>query len=117
MIIQVHTDNHIPGSQDLNREVEGVVEGAMERFENRITRVEVHLSDEDGSQRQQGPMIRCRMEARPANRQPVVVSADGESVELAVQSAAEKLERLLASTFDRLDTRKGNTPSGGEPGM
>jgi hypothetical protein len=47
--------------------------------------------------------MRCRMEARPAARDPVIATADGATLDQAVSSAARKLERLLYPTFGRLD--------------
>ncbi len=103
MIIQVHTDNHIQGSAELERRVESVVATTLDRFGDRITRVEVHLSDENSARKDYGEAIRCRMEARPASRQPVAVTADATTVDQAVDDAAEKLEKLLDSTFGKLD--------------
>ena len=45
MQILVDADDHLHGSQDLMARIEGVVEGALERFSERIIRVEVRLSD------------------------------------------------------------------------
>jgi ribosome-associated translation inhibitor RaiA len=103
MIIQVHTDNHIQGSEELTRQVEASVESVLGRFGDRITRVEVHLSDENSSQKTHGDAMRCRMEARPASRQPVAVTADAATLDQAIDDAVEKLEKLLDSTFGRLD--------------
>ncbi len=44
MQIQVNTDKNIAGSEDLQQQVEGVVEGHLGRFGDRITRVEVHVN-------------------------------------------------------------------------
>ena len=45
MQIQVHTDNNITGREYVVRLVQSTVEGAIGRFDARITRVEAHLSD------------------------------------------------------------------------
>jgi hypothetical protein len=103
MTIQVNTDNHIRGDADLAGRVESIVAATLGRFGDRITRVEVHLSDENSKQKDAGVGVRCRMEARPGGRQPVAVTADGATAEVATEVAAEKLEKLLDSTFDRLD--------------
>ena len=103
MIIQVHTDNHIQGSAELERRVESVVEAALDRFGDRITRVEAHLSDENSARKDYGEAIRCRIEARPAGYQPVAISSDATNVDQAVNDAAEKLKRLLDSTFGKMD--------------
>jgi hypothetical protein len=67
---------------------------------HRITRVEVHLSDEDG-QRSGHRDKRCMMEARIEGRPPIAVTDQAATLDLAVEGAAGKLERLLDSTFGR----------------
>ena len=47
MLIQVNTDHNIEGRETLATHVQGVVEDALSRFKDQITRVEVHLSDEN----------------------------------------------------------------------
>jgi len=113
MQVQVHTDSHIAGSQDLVQRTEGVLSAALQKFGTRITRIEVHYSDEN-SHKGGGDDIRCVLEARPAGYQPVAVSHNAPEVELALDGAAEKLERLLDSTFGRLDDHKGRPSLSGE---
>lgn len=107
MQIQVHTDNHITGGLVLTRQVEAVVEGALSRFSDRITRVEVNLADENGSQKSGDSDKRCVMEARLAGLQPIIVSAEGSSLEQALNGAADKLAKTLKRTLERLDDPKG----------
>ena len=108
MNIQVNTDNHIQGSEELTRQVEGVVEGSLGRFGEWITRVEVQLSDENSRSKSRDNDKRCVMEARPAGRQPVSVSHQGATVDQALKGSAKKLARLLDDTKGRLDDPKGN---------
>jgi ribosome-associated translation inhibitor RaiA len=114
MNIQVNTDNHIQGGVELTRQVEAVVEGALGRFGDRITRVEVHLSDESSSAKSRDDDKRCVMEARLAGLQPISVSHQGASVEQALDGAADKLERMLDRTLGRRDDPKGRTSFGGD---
>lgn len=114
MQIQVNTDNHTAGSAELTRQVEGVVEAALGRFSDRITRVEIHLTDENSSAKSRGNDMRCVMEARPASHQPITVSHEGTSLEQALDGAANKLEKSLSRTFERLDDPKGRTSYGGD---
>ncbi len=60
MNIQVKTDNHIEGSEELTRQVEAVVEGALSRFSDRLTLVEVFLTDESGGAKPHGDHMRLR---------------------------------------------------------
>lgn len=110
MQVQVHTDNNIKGDERLFEYVEGVVLEALDRFTAQITRVEVHLSDENSGEKFGTDDKRCVMEARLAGRKPLAVSHDAAKVELAVDGAAEKLKRALDSTFGRLDKRHREPP-------
>ena len=115
MQIQVNTDNHTEGRAELIRHVEDVVENSLGRFGARITRVEVHLSDENSRSKSGGNDKRCVMEARLAGLQPITVSADGSSSDQALDGAARKLEKTLKRTLERLDDPKGRTSFAGDP--
>jgi len=114
MQIQVNTDRHLDGSAELITQVETKLKGALSRFSNRITRVEVHLSDENGSQKSGSSDNRCVLEARLTGMKPIKVSADGSSHEQALNDAANNLEKLLGRTLDRLENHKGRASYAGE---
>lgn len=101
MHIQINTDGNIEGREELANHVKGVVEGALSRFSDRITRVEVHLSDQNGDKSGQDDK-RCMMEARLEGRQPTAVTHQAASLGDAVDGAADKLKRSLESTLERL---------------
>lgn len=101
MQIQVNTDKNIDGGEGLSAHVTAVVEKALKKVGDRVTRVEVHLSDENATKN--GPEdIRCTMEARVNRHQPTAVTHHAPSVNLAVDGAAEKLERALHHLVGRL---------------
>ena len=104
MQIQVNSDSSVAVDSELSRLVESTVNSALKRFEDRITRVEVHLSDVSGDKFSVQDK-RCLMEARPAGRDPVAVSNQAATIEEAVRGAAQKLERLLDSLFGREEAR------------
>jgi ribosome-associated translation inhibitor RaiA len=112
MQIQVSTDRVIEGGQQLTLQVQAAVEAKLRIFADRLTRVSVHLSDEN-SQKAGSDDKKCLLEARPAGMRPVVVTHKAATIELALDGAAEKLERLLDRTFARRDDPKGRTPYGG----
>jgi ribosomal subunit interface protein len=101
MQIQINTDNNIEGSDELTQQTQAVVESALERFAQRITRVEVHLSDENSQKG--GRDKRCVMEARLEGMPPVAVTDQAENMEQAVNGAADKLEKLLDHELGRLN--------------
>jgi hypothetical protein len=47
MRVQLNTDRHIAAHDELAHQIETVMEGTVGRFADQITRVEVHLSDEN----------------------------------------------------------------------
>ena len=104
MQIQVHTDNNITGREDVVRLVQSTVEGAIGRFADRITRVEAHLSDTNGH-KSRGDDKRCLLEARLAGLQPIAVSHQAATIELAVTSAADKLQRAIESKVGQVQAR------------
>jgi hypothetical protein len=105
MKIQVNTNNNVEGSDALTLLVEAEVQSGLERFEDRLTRVEVHLGDESGEKDGSGADKRCLLEARPIGMQPVVVTDFADTVERAVAGATRKMQSLLNSTFGRIDDR------------
>ncbi len=101
MQIIIHTDSTIERHQGLDEHVQGVVKGAVDRFSEQITRVEVHLSD-NKSQKSNDGDNRCLMEARVNGYQPIAVSAHGPTLHQAIAGGAEKLKRALDSALGRL---------------
>jgi ribosome-associated translation inhibitor RaiA len=101
MHIQINTDGNIEGRERLADHVKDVVEHALRRFSDRITRIEVHLSDERSDMNGQDDK-RCMIEARLEGRQPTAVTHQAASLDDAVDGAADKLKRSIESTVDRL---------------
>jgi len=105
MQIQINTDGNIEGKERLAEQVEAVVRDNLDRFSEQITRVEVHLSDENSDQKSGTDDKRCVLEARLAGLQPIAVSHEAVTVEQAVDGAAEKMVRSLDGTLWRLRGR------------
>jgi len=101
MKIQLNTDVHINGTQELAVQVSATIEHVLEHCSAHITRVEVHLSDENAGKNGQHDQ-RCMLEARLEGRHPVAVIEHAATLEQAVHGAAQKLARLLESMFGRL---------------
>lgn len=111
MHIQVNTGHNIDNNEALTTWISDVVESALERHSDRITRVEVHLRDESAGKGGQDDK-HCTMEARLEGHQPLVATDQAATVDLAVTSAAEKLVRLIGNTLGKLrdqDPRRTET--------
>ncbi|WP_426247844.1 HPF/RaiA family ribosome-associated protein [Pseudomonas sp. TWR3-1-1] len=101
MQIQVHCDKHIKNDVRLEEWVNTTVKDSLDLYKDDITRVDVFLSDENGGK--SGPNDkRCKMEARPKGHQPLIVTEDADSVDRAVEGAAEKLQHALEHLFGKL---------------
>ena len=114
MQVLLNTDNHISGGQNLSALVEATVQEAMSRFSERITRVEVHLTDENSRAKEGENDKRCVMEARLAGLSPITVSDQAATIEQALDSAAERLQKTVTKTLERLDDPKGRTSFAGD---
>ena len=104
MKIQINTDNHITGRETLVEQAEATITGALGHLAKHVTRVEVHLSDENG-EKTGGRDKRCMMEARLEGRQPIAVTDESDSLVGAITGAADKLKRSLDHTLGRLTDR------------
>jgi ribosome-associated translation inhibitor RaiA len=110
MHIQFNTDSNIKGDTDLAAKTKAVVMATLDRLSDRITSVEVYLADENSDQKVGTQTIRCVMEARLTGLSPLAVTNHADSVEEAVDGAADKLERVLQSTLGRLETLQEEPP-------
>lgn len=109
--MQIHVNsNHIEGSARLHAWVEAAVGERLERFDDFLTRVEVHVSDENGAKAGDDDK-RCQIEARPKGHQPLSVSHKAASLDQAVDGAAEKMRHALEHLIGKLGAK---VLSGGE---
>ena len=107
MQILVDTDHKVEESEEFSHRIEGRVRTALHRYADQITRVEVHLSDENGA-KSGGQDKTCLMEARAAGHQPLTASNDAATLQGAFDGAAKKMAHLLESTVGQLHHHKGD---------
>ncbi|MBK9444019.1 MAG: HPF/RaiA family ribosome-associated protein [Comamonadaceae bacterium] len=101
MQVQIHTDNHIEGTDAMAQWASSTVKTALERFASQITRVEVHLSDENAGKKNTTESIQCTMEARLEGHQPLALKHHGANLNQALEGAAEKMVRLIDNSLGR----------------
>lgn len=101
MKIQFNTDKNIEGHERLETFFTGELEKDLARFEDKITRVEVHLGDENSGEKGGINDKRCMIEARPAKLQPIAVTAHADTIEKAFFLASEKIKKTLTTTFEK----------------
>ncbi len=105
MLIQINTDRNVEGDNVLTQWVTAAIGDGLDRFSEHITRVEVHLSDENSAKKFGAKDKRCLLEARLAGLQPIAVSHQTATLEQAVDGAVQRLQRTLDSTLGRLGDR------------
>ncbi|MGA9534794.1 MAG: HPF/RaiA family ribosome-associated protein [Desulfobacterales bacterium] len=108
MQIQINTGHNIEVHEALAAEVNGIVENALSRFSDHITRVEVHLSDEKSDKKVGHDAMRCMLEARIKGRQPIAVTNHASTLDEAVDGAADKLTSLIEHTIGRQDAQQNH---------
>jgi ribosome-associated translation inhibitor RaiA len=101
MEIQFNTDKNIDGNEELIASLTALIAKELNRFKNQITRLEIHLSDEDSSKDGIND-IRCMIEARLEGLKPIAVTNNANSDENAVKGAVDKLNSSLKTTLGRL---------------
>ncbi|MCP9749367.1 HPF/RaiA family ribosome-associated protein [Ferruginibacter sp. HRS2-29] len=94
MLIQINTDKNIEGSEGLIVHFSEVLKDTLGRFDEQITRVEVHLSDENGS-KEAGDDKKAMIEARLRGLNPIAVTSHADTIHKAVKAASEKLVHSL----------------------
>ena len=102
MKIEINTDKNIPGHEAHAHSVETILEQVLARFSDKITRIEVHLSDENSAAKSGMADKRCLLEVRLAGRQPESVSEQAQTVDQAVRGAAQKMVSSLESELGKL---------------
>jgi hypothetical protein len=107
LFIQINTDNQIPSDAGRDAQIEEQVRQRLARFEERITDVEIHVSDVNGP-RGGAADLRCTLEARVNGVPPVAVSDNGSTVDRAILGAAKKAARALDHQLGKLSDRKGH---------
>ena len=107
MFIQINTDNQVESDAERNERIEEQVRQRLARFENRITDVEIHVSDVNGPKGGNAD-LRCTLEARVNGIAPVAVTEQGNTVDRAIIGAAKKAVRALDHQLGKLADAKGH---------
>lgn len=101
MKIQFNTDKTIKGDESNENYFTSLVSEKLKRFNTHISRIEVHLSDENG--KKEGPKdTQCILEARMEGRPPLAVTCQADTSKKAVSGAIDKLKTSLDSALGKL---------------
>jgi len=103
MLIEVRTDGNIQGSEQFSDHVKTVVQTALDRFGDRIRRVDVHLSDSIGNKPGHDDKC-CKIEARRDGREPIVVIQQETTMDQAIRGAVQSLKKSVENAFGKEST-------------
>lgn len=103
MHILLHSDLNTDGSLLMTEHFAGVVNGALGRYGDRVTRVEAHLRDVDGRARSSAGEIHCTLEARLVGRAAVVVKTHAGNAHEAIDGAVRRLRRAVGAQIGKHD--------------
>ncbi|MEZ4364738.1 MAG: HPF/RaiA family ribosome-associated protein [Kofleriaceae bacterium] len=104
MEIIVHTDHNIEGGARLSEYVTHRVEQVLGHLRTHLTRVVVHVSDENGPKHGVQD-VRCVIEGRLEHEQPTAVHCNAADLHGALAGALDKLKRSLESTIAKRRVR------------
>ncbi|RDC57648.1 HPF/RaiA family ribosome-associated protein [Pedobacter chinensis] len=101
MTIQLNTDKNLTIHQEYEDKIQTQITEALSRFSDLITRLEVHLSDENGSKDGLEDK-RCLLEARISGKEPIAVTNVGNNYDLAITGALTKLKSTLETVAGKM---------------
>ena len=106
MQVQINTDNATHGSERSIEGVEAMMRDRLSRFSDRISRIEVHLSDVNGDRG--GLDKHCMIEMRPNGLDPLVATDQADTMDAAINGALGKSITVLDRTFGKQASRRSH---------
>lgn len=103
MDFQFNTGNKIGGDARMQAHFETRIRERLARFEPRLSRIEVHVRDIDGTRRSGPEGVEVVIEARPKSGSPLATTERGATPEEAFGSAVKTLVARLDATFGKAD--------------
>ena len=100
MQFQFNSDSSVMGTHNVAERIEEMVREKLSRFDERLTRVEVHVSDVNGSKHGADDK-HCMIEARPRGGRPIGVTGRADQIDIAARRAANTLGQRLERQFGK----------------
>lgn len=105
MIIQLNADKNLTIHTEYENQIIEKLSKELHRFTEHITRLEVHLSDENGNKSGIDDK-KCVLEAKIEGRPPIAVSSLGQNYDLAINSTIDKLKSSLTTIVGKLKEKQ-----------
>ncbi len=108
MQVQFNSDSSVMGTENVADRIEAKVRDKLARFEERLTRLEIHLHDENAHKHGHDDKA-CTIEARPRGGRAIGVTENASTVDDAARKAANTLAQRLERFFGK-ESRHGHDP-------
>lgn len=105
MQFQFNSDSSVMGTENVAERIEAQLRERLARFEDRLSRLEVHVRDENGP-KGGGDDKTCVIEARIKGEKPISVSGKAGDVDAAARTAANTLVQRLERHFGKVERHK-----------
>jgi len=100
MQVQFNSDSSVMGTAEVAGRIERQVRDRLARFSERLTRIEIHVRDENGPKHGSNDKA-CTIEARPRGARAIGVTEHAPKVDDAARKAATTLARRLDRHFGK----------------
>lgn len=104
MEIIFNTGKNIEGKERIEAHFSKKIREDLARFEDMVTRIEVHLSDENV--KKTNKQKKCVLEARPSGLKPIAVTSHDESIDKAIGLATKKLHSSLTTIVGKMQNHQ-----------
>ncbi|WP_338243242.1 HPF/RaiA family ribosome-associated protein [Aurantiacibacter hainanensis] len=105
MQVQFNSDSSVMGTENVAERIEAAVREKLARFEDRLTRIEIHVRDENANKGGADDKA-CTIEARPRSGKPIGVTGHAAKVDDAARKAATTLAQRLERHFGKEERHK-----------
>ncbi|MBX7539582.1 HPF/RaiA family ribosome-associated protein [Qipengyuania sphaerica] len=100
MQVQFNSDSSVMGTENVASRIEARVREKLARFEDRLSRIEIHVHDENAHKHGHDDKA-CTIEARPRGGKPIGVTEGASTVDDAARRAAMTLSQRLNRHFGK----------------
>ena len=101
MTIKINTDKTLSTDKRSTDFFIALINETLQRFESHITRVEVHLKDENGN-KEGFNTVSCLLEARLEGRKPIAITNQTNTIDLALNGAIIKIKNALKKILGKI---------------
>ena len=105
MQVQFNSDSSVMGTENVAERIEASVREKLARFEDKLTRLEIHVRDENGPKHGANDKA-CTIEARPSGGKPIGVTEHSDTVDAAARKAASTMAQRLERLFGKGEKHK-----------